>query len=343
MTFLRFLLVAVPRRLASALPALFGVLALTFVLMRVLPGDPASLFASSPSAGEAEITLIRERLGLDRPIPEQFVLYLGDLAQGDLGHSMTTGQPVVTDLWQRLPASMELVLTALIIAFAVSLPLGVAAALRPGSLFDHAVRLIGTFGVAVPTFVSGLLFIYVFYYLLGWAPDPTGRIDIFMITPPRVTGFLLIDTLVAGDFEAFRSALGQLVLPALTLALFVIAPLSRITRASMLDVMKSDYVRAAESVGLSPARIIVVYGLRNALIPVLTISGTVISTMLGSSVLVEKVFAWPGIASYSVDALMAGDFAPVQGFVLLMAVLYVLVNLTIDVLYRVVDPRVSLA
>ena len=343
MAFLRFLLVTVPRRLVFALPALFGVLALTFVLMRVLPGDPASLFAASPSAGAEDIETIRARLGLDRPIAEQFALYLGDLARGDLGRSMTTGQPVAADLLERLPASLELVLSALVLALVVALPLGIAAALGPGTAVDHLARLIGTLGVAIPTFVSGLLFIYVFYYLLGWAPDPTGRIDIFLVPPPRVTGFLLVDSLLAGDPAAFRAAFAQLVLPALTLALFVIAPLSRITRASMLSVLSSDYVRAAESVGLGRARIVIVYGLRNALLPVLTVSGTVVSAMLGASVLVEKVFAWPGVASYSVDALMAGDFAPVQGFVLLMAAVYVLVNLVIDVLYRLADPRVSLA
>ncbi|MEF2074055.1 ABC transporter permease [Consotaella aegiceratis] len=331
------------RRLASAVPALFGVLAVTFVLMRVLPGDPASLLASSPSAGPEEIAVIRHQLGLDRPIPEQFGLYLWNLAHGDLGRSTTTGQPVVQDLRERLPASLELTFAALFVALVVALPLGILAALRPDSLLDHAVRFLGTIGVAIPTFVAGLLLVYVFYYLLGWAPDPTGRIDIFIIPPDRVTGFLLIDSLLAGDLQAFWAALSQLVLPVATLALFVIAPLSRITRAAMLSVMQSDYVRAAESVGLSPAKIILAYGLRNALLPVLTIAGTIFSAMLGSSVLVEKVFAWPGVATYSINALMAGDFAAVQGFVLLMGTIYVLVNLLIDLLYPIVDPRVSLA
>jgi len=333
----------VARRLAAAVPALFGVLVVTFVLMRILPGDPASLMASSPSAGPEEIAEIRARLGLDRPIPEQFLVYLGALAHGDLGQSFVTGQPVATDLMERLPASLELILVALIAAILVGLPLGVVAALRPGTLLDHAVRVVGTLGVAIPTFVTGLLLIYVFYYRLGWAPDPTGRLDVFLDPPPCITGFLLVDSLLAADPAAFRAAAAQLVLPAATLALFVMAPLVRITRAAMLEAMASEHVRAARALGIGRRRVVLVYGLRTALVPVLTVAGTVISTLLGASVLVEKVFAWPGIASYSLDALAAGDFAPVQGFVLLMALIYVVLNLVIDLAYRLADPRVTLA
>jgi peptide/nickel transport system permease protein len=329
--------------LLSALPAVFAILTLTFVLMRVLPGDPASLFASSPGAGAQEIATIRARLGLDKPIPTQFVLYLRDLAGGDLGMSMTSGQPVLRDLVQRLPASLELTSCAFVGALLISLPMGIAAALRPGSLVDHAVRLICTLGIALPSFVSGLLLIYVFYYLAGWAPDPTGRLDVFVTQPPTVTGFLLVDSLLIGDFAAFGAAGAQLLLPACTLMLFVVAPLARITRASMLAVMRSDFVRAAQALGLSRRQVVIGVALRNALLPVLSVSGTVVSSLLGASVLVEKVFAWPGIAAYSVDALMSGDYAPVQGFVLLMACIYVVVNLVIDLLYRVADPRVSLA
>lgn len=340
---IKFLTFHLPRRLVSALPALFGVLALTFVLMRVLPGDPASLLAASPSAGAEEIETIRRQLGLDKPLAEQFLLYLTDLAQGDLGRSIMTGQPVAIDLWQRLPASLELAFAALLIAFFISLPLGISAALRPSSAVDHTARLISTLGTAIPTFVSGLMLIYLFYYLLGWAPDPTGRLDIFITPPTRITGFLTVDALLNGDGAAFKAALAQLVLPAITLALFIIAPLTRIMRASMLSVMQSDFILSAEAVGLSPFRVVFIYGLKNALLPVLTMSGAIFSAMLGSSVLVEKVFAWPGVASYSIDALMAGDYAAIQGFVLLMAAIYIIINLTIDLLYRAVDPRTSLA
>src|SRR3954464_7732515 len=181
------------QRLLASLPALLGVAAFTFLLMRVLPGDPAVFFASGPNAGQEEIEAIRREMGLDKPIPVQLGNYLLDLGRGNLGKSMSTGQPVVADLTRRLPASLELTFCALILALSLALPLGILAALRPNSIIDHAVRLLCTLGVCMPTFVSGLLLIFAFYYLLGWAPDPTGRIDIFVSAPPEVTGFLLID------------------------------------------------------------------------------------------------------------------------------------------------------
>ena len=329
------------QRLLSSLPALLGVVVFTFVLMRVLPGDPAVFFSSGPSAGKQEIEQLRHQMGLDRSIPVQLAFYLRDIGTGSLGHSMTTGQDVTKDLRERLPASLELTFTALILALGLAVPMGVLAALNPNALVDHAVRFFCTLGVCVPTFVSGLLLIYVFYYLAGIAPDPTGRIDVFAAVPPVVTGFLTIDGLLAGDLDIVSAALGQLVLPAATMALFVLAPLARMTRASMLAVLGSDYIRTARAMGLSRPRIIVAYALRNAALPVLTIAGIVFSTMLGANVLVEKVFSWPGVAGYALDALLASDYAPVQGFVLLMASVFVVVNLAVDVLYGLADPRVA--
>ena len=211
-------------RFASSLPALFGVVIFTFVLMRLLPGDPAVFFASSPSAGKAEIEMIRKQMGLDRSIPEQLVRYLRDIGTGNLGRSMTTGQPVTNDLIRRLPASLELTVTALLIALTLALPAGIFAALRQNSLIDHAIRLLCTLGVCMPTFVSGLLFIFFFYYVLGWAPDPTGRIDIFLSAPPEITGLLLVDSAIAGNGEVFRAALHQLMLPASTMGAFSLTP-----------------------------------------------------------------------------------------------------------------------
>jgi len=330
-------------RLLASLPALLGVVVVTFILMRVLPGDPAVFFASGPSAGREEIEDLRRRMGLDKPVPVQLVRYLGDIATGDLGRSLTTGQPVVTDIRRKLPASLELTFSALAIALLVAVPLGVVAALRPGSAVDNAVRMVCTLGVCVPTFVSGLLLIYAFYYLLGWAPDPTARIDIFASAPPDITGFYLVDFALVRDGEGWRAAAGQLVLPALTMALFVLAPLARMTRASMLAVLGSDFIRTAHAMGLPRRRIVVAYALRNALLPVITITGIVFSTMLGANVLVEKVYSWPGVASYALDALLSSDYAPVQAFVLLMAMIFVLVNVLIDVLYGIADPRVSVS
>ena len=328
-------------RLISAVPALIGVVVFTFILMRVMPGDPAVFFATGPNSGEAEIEAIRRQLGLDKPLLVQLLYYLGDIATGNLGHSLNTGQPVTKDLMNRLPASLELTFFALLIALTLSIPLGVVAALRPGSLIDHVIRLVCTLGVCVPMFVSGLLLIYVFYYQLGWSPDPTGRFDIFVSAPPKVTGFMLVDSLLAQQYESFAVAFTRLILPGTTMALFVLAPLTRMTRASMLAVLGSDIVRTGEAVGLPRQKIIVVYALRNAILPVLTISGLVLSSMLGANILVEKVYSWPGVASYALDGLLASDYAAVQGFVLLMAGLCVAINLLVDILYGIADPRVS--
>ena len=329
------------RRLATALLSIAGVIIVTFLLTRALPGDPAAYFAG-PAASQQAIEEIRHQLGLDRSLPVQFLDYLERLAHADLGTSLTTGQPVLTELLTRLPASGELMLLALFLSVGIAVPLGITAAMRPGSGVDHACRVVTTAGVSLPTFFTGLLLVYVFYYLLGVAPAPLGRLDVFFSAPPQHSGFYLIDSLLAGDIETFCAALGQLVLPAATMAIFTLAPLARITRAAMLEALGSEFIRTARASGLSGPRIVFVYAFRNAVLPVITTLGVVLSFMLGANVLVEKVFAWPGIGSYAVDALIASDYAPVQGFVLMMALLYVLLNLVIDLVYGVVDPRVRL-
>ena len=328
-------------RLGAALPALFCVILFTFIMMRVLPGDPAVYFASGPNAGQAEIQELRHKMGLDAPMPVQFLHYLENLATGDLGRSLTTGQSVAQDMHERLPASLELTLTALAFSLLISLPLGLTAAWWSGSKYDQFVRAFCSACFCIPPFVSGILLVYVFYYWLGLAPDPTGRINIFLPQPPRLTGLLLIDSALAGDWTAWHEAAGQLVLPAMTMALFVIAPLTRMTRAAVISVLGADYIRTARAMGLPTWRIMIVYTLRNALMPVLTTVGIVFSTMMGANVLVEKIFSWPGVASYALDALVSSDYAPVQGFILLMACLFILVNLVIDLLLGVLDPRVS--
>ena len=329
-------------RLGTAVPSLVGVVVITFLLTRVLPGDPATYFAGPVASAEA-IAAIRAQLGLDQPLWVQFAHYLGSLAHGDLGVSLTTGQPVLAEIAARLPASAELTLLALLAATAVAVPLGILAALRQGSWIDHLCRVMTTAGVSLPVFFTGLLAVYVFYFVLGWAPAPLGRLDTFMIPPERVTGLYLVDSLLAGDWETLAAALAQLALPAGTLALFALAPLARITRASMLSVLASDFVRTARASGLRGRTVVFAYAFRNAMLPVLTTLGMVFSFLLGANVLVEKVFAWPGIGSYAVEALIASDFAPVQGFVLTMAILYIALNLAVDLLYRLIDPRMEAA
>lgn len=328
-------------RLLSAAPNLVGVIVFTFILTRALPGDPAAFFAGAAATPEA-VEQVRRALGLDRPLPEQFFRYLGDLARGDLGVSLTTGQPVLTELLQRMPASLELVLCALVLACGIALPLGVAAATRPNSWLDHLCRLVTTAGVSLPTFFTGLLLAYVFYFLLGWAPSPLGRLDPVLSPPPPVTGLYLIDALLARDAALWRASAAQLVLPTLTMAMFVLAPIARMTRASMLAVLGADFIRTARASGLSAPTVLLRYALRNALLPVVTTLSMVFGFMLGSSVIIEKVFAWPGVGSYAIDALTASDYAPIQGFVLTMGVLFVVLNLLVDLLYLLIDPRVTL-
>lgn len=330
----------VGQRIAQALPVLLGIVVVTFLLTRALPGDPAVYFAG-PSADAASIAEVRRSLGLDRSLPEQFFIYIGQLSRGDLGNSISTGQPVLDELVRRLPASLELTLAALAISVMVSIPLGVLAATRPDTWVDHLCRVLTTAGVSLPTFFTGLGLLYVFYYLLGIAPAPMGRLDIMALTPPGVTGFYTIDAIIAGDLTTARSAFAQLALPAITLALFTMAPIARMTRGSMLQVLGSDFVRTARAAGLSNATVLFTYAFRNALLPVITTLGMVFSFTLGANVLVEKVFAWPGIGSYAIEALVVSDYAAVQGFVLAMAILFVVLNLVIDVAYTLIDPRVG--
>jgi dipeptide transport system permease protein len=335
------MLMMILKRLLMAVPSLIGVVIVTFLLTRALPGDPAAYFAG-PAATKEAVEQIRVQLGLDKPLYVQFVKYVEDLARGDLGNSLTTGQPVGLEIKNRLPASAELTLLGLIVSMLIAVPLGIMAATRPNSIIDHTCRVVSTAGVSLPVFFTGLILVYVFYYLLGWAPAPLGRLEVFSSPPPHVTGFYLIDSLIAGQGETFVAALKQLALPALTLGIFSLAPIARMTRASMLAVLSSDFVRTARASGLTPFTVVVTYAFRNAMLPVITTLGMVFSFLLGANVLVEKVFAWPGIGSFAVEALIASDFAPLQGFVLTMAVMYVALNLIIDILYGVIDPRVRL-
>jgi peptide/nickel transport system permease protein len=329
---------AIGSRVAQAVPVVIGVVVISFILTRALPGDPAVQFAGIAATPES-IEQVRQALGLDKPMWQQFFIYCGQLLQGDLGQSVSTGRPVVEELAARLPASLELTLTALTISCAIAIPLGVLAATRPGSWVDQLCRVLVTAGVSLPTFFTGIVLIYVFYYLLGIAPSPLGRLDFVYLEPPHVTGFFLIDSALAGDWETFGGTIKQLVLPATTMALFTLAPIARMTRAAMLSALSADFIRTARAAGLSRRKVLFGYAFRNALLPVVTTLGMVFSFALGANVLVEKVFAWPGIGSYAVEALVVSDYAAVQGFVLAMALLFVVLNLVIDLAYSVIDPR----
>jgi peptide/nickel transport system permease protein len=331
------------RRL-SLLPAvLLGVSVVTFALTRVIPGDPTDRLVGSAFLTEARRAEIRREYGLDRPYPAQFAAYLAGLARGDLGTSFLTSRPVADDLVQRFPATLELTTAALAFAVAVALPLGVASAVWKGSWLDHLGRVVAVLGVSMPVFWSGLLLLYLFFFRWQWAPPPIGRLEPSLLAPPAVTGLLTVDALLAGDAAVLWGALQSLALPALALGLAAMAPLARMARASMLEALGSDYVRAARALGLSERTVVLRHALRASLLPVVTMVAIVYGYQLGGVVLVEAVFAWPGLGQYAYNAVANADYPAVQGFILYATTMYVVLFLLLDLLYAVLDPRARAA
>ena len=329
------------RRLALAAVTLVGVVVAVFIMTHLLPSDPAALRAG-PLASEELIAQYRREMGLDQPLYVQFVDYARVLLRGDLGNSWRTEQPVRDELGQRLPATLELAATALACAMLIGLSLGILSAVYFGKWIDHAARVFATLGASLALFWLALVGVQVFYYNLRWAPPPLGRLTLGLPEPPAVTGLFTLDGLLAGDRAIIADAVGHLWLPALTLAFVVSAPLIKIVRAAMLQALSSDFVRTARAIGLSSRQVVLVDALRNAFIPVLTTVGIVFGYLMAGNVIIERVFSWPGIGYYAWNALITNDFNAVQGFVLLIAVVYVLLNLSIDLAYGVIDPRIRL-
>ena len=329
------------RRLALAAVTLAGVVVAVFIMTHLLPSDPAALRAG-PLASEELIAQYRREMRLDQPLYVQFADYARDLVRGDLGNSWRTEQPVRDELGQRLPATLELAATALAFALLIGLSLGILSAVYFGKWIDHAARVFATLGASLALFWLALVGVQVFYYNLRWAPPPLGRLTVGLPEPPAVTGLFTLDGLLAGDRAIFADALGHLWLPALTLAFVVSAPLIKIVRAAMLEALSSDFVRTARAIGLSSRQVVLVDALRNAFIPVLTTVGIVFGYLMAGNVIIERVFSWPGIGYYAWNALITNDFNAVQGFVLLIAVVYVLLNLFIDLAYGIIDPRIRI-
>lgn len=320
---------------------LFGVVITVFILTRILPGNPAAL-RLGPYAKPELLAAMEHEMGLDKPLPVQFYNYVAKLGRGDMGKSWRTGQPVRKDLTQRLPATLELALAATLMAVVVGHILGLLGAIKQNSLLDQIIRGIAILGASTALFWLALVFIYFFYFRLGWAAAPLDRLDVGIQPPTRITGIYVVDSLLTGNLASLRSSLGHLLLPAVTLAFVVSAPITKIVRAAMLDVLHSDFIRTARTIGVPYRDILFRDALRNALIPILTTIGIVFGYLMAGSVLVEQIFAWPGIGSYAWMALVNKDFEAIQGFVLLIAALYVMLNLGIDLLYSVIDPRIRL-
>ena len=331
------------RRLALAMIALFGVVVVAFLIAHMVPADPlATVLSEHATKDPAVREAYMKRWGLDRPVPEQFFRYLANVFRGDLGESFTTRRPVVQDLRQFLPGTIELATAALAVSLVLGVPLGIWAALRHNSWVDHVARVVSLVGAASPIFWTGLIALHVFYYRLEWAPGP-GRLDTHLLMPAAVTGFALVDTLLAGDGERFASAVRHTILPALVLGWFIMGIVSRTTRAALLEVLDADYVRTARAKGLAETVVVGVHALRNALIPVVTVTGLNFASLLSGAVLTETVFAWPGIGRYAVTAAVRLDYPAILGVTMITAVVYLAVNFLVDVVYGFLDPRIRVA
>jgi peptide/nickel transport system permease protein len=329
----------VSTRSAVIIPQMFGVMLVTFLLIRLLPGDPTLLLLGNMATPEA-IASLRERLGLDLSIWEQFVRYVSQVFQGDLGVSIFTSTPVAVDLLERAPATLELITYSMILTVILGVSLAVISVVRKGGAVDIGSRVYGLAAGAIPDFWVGLLLIYFLFYVAGIAAPPFGRIDAFLSTPPAVTGFYTIDSLIAGDWAAFTSSAGRLVLPVLTLTIVNAGALMKMTQTVFAGVYRSDFIRHQRACGL-PERVIVRSALRNSLPPIITLVGFLFGFLLGAAVLVETIFAWGGLGQYAVQAVINSDYPALQGFVLVAAVFILIVYLVVDVLYELADPRIQ--
>ena len=330
----RFLL----NKLVLLVPTFLGVTIAAFAFIRLLPGDPILLLAGERDVTPERRAVLEAQFGFDQPLWEQYLRFLGDVVQGDLGVSIVTKTPILQEFMDRFPATIELSFCAMIFAVLLGLPAGVIAAVRRGSVFDHTVMGVSLAGYSMPIFWWGLMLIILFSGMLGWTPV-SGRISL-MYFFDEGTGFMLVDSLMSGQSGAFRSALSHLILPSVVLGTIPLAVIARQTRSSMLEVLGEDYVRTARAKGLSPFRVVAVHALRNALITVITVIGLQVGVLLAGAILTETIFAWPGVGKWMIDSIFRRDYPAVQGGLLLIAGIVMIVNLIVDLLYGLVNPRI---
>ena len=333
MTVRRFVI----RRLLLMIPLLLGIVFFTFMLVRIGGQDAVGMLAS-PMADADEIDRIRASLGLDLPLWQQFFIYLGNLFQGDLGESWQTNTPVLDEIVLRLPASLELLISAMGLGVLFVIPIGLRAAFRPNRRFDQISRFSSMFGFSIPTYWLALMAIFVFFFLFRWAPPPMGRISLAVFPPPDVTGSYFLDSLIAGDMQAAKSALSQLAMPVIVFTIIVTAPIIKQTRSIAIEVFNSDYVRYARASGLSPFAVQRV-AMRNSFTPILTFVGAELASLLAAVSLIELIFAWGGLGQWGLNAILFGDFAAVQGYVLVLAMFSASVFLIVDLLVLIFEPR----
>jgi ABC-type dipeptide/oligopeptide/nickel transport system permease component len=330
------------RRALWTLPTFLGSMVLIFVLTQAVPGDAATERLGQYATKDT-IEAVRKEMGSDRPAVEQFVVWIRNLSQGNFGFSWKTGNPVVVDLAQRLPATIELVLLTLIVAIPVGIGLGILAAARRGGWLDRAIQAYAVLGLGVPIFWLSLMMVYVFYFLLGWVSAPAGRLGIRSIPPPTVTGLYTVDSLLVGDLDLLGVVLSHLMLPVGSLVFIVAAPIIRMTYNCLNTELASDYARAAVASGISHRLILTRYALKNAMIPVVTLIGSMIRYLLAGTVLAEIVFSWPGIGRYAIESTLIADLAPLQAVVLVVTAATLVVNILVDLSYYWFDPRIKVA
>lgn len=326
------------KRILLLIPTFIGITIVSFGFVRVLPGDPVLLMAGERGLTDERYAALLKEFGYDRPIWEQYFEYLGNLLQGDFGNSLVTKNPVVQEFFTLFPATVELSLVAIIIAIVLGIPAGIIAASKRGTFIDQSLMGTALVGYSMPIFWWGLLLIIVFSGWLQWTPV-SGRISLIYFFP-QVTGFMLIDSLLSGQKGAFLSAVQHLILPSIVLATIPLAVIARQTRSAMLEVLGEDYVRTAKAKGLSNQRVVGVHALRNAMIPVITVIGLMVGTLLAGAILTETIFSWPGIGKWMVDSIFRRDYPVVQSGLLLIAVLIMLVNLLVDMTYGLINPRI---
>jgi len=329
------------RRLVTLSITLVGIMVMTFFISLVVPLDPLAAIAG-PQAPQETVERLRVLYGFDQPVYVQFGRYVQRLLRGDLGVSFQTGRPVLDDILHFFPATLELASVALVIAILVGIPLGVLSAVYRNSPIDHLSRVLSLVGVSMPVFWTGLVLLLVFYFKLGWFPEP-GRLDVMLIEPDRITGVLMVDSVIAGDWEVFWDALKHMILPATVLGLFGLAGIARIVRSSMLDVLSQEYIKTARIKGLNEFLVLTRHALRNALVPAVTVIGLTYGGLLEGSVLTETIFSWPGLGRYLAAAFLTLDLNAVVGGTMLVALSFCLVNLLVDFVYAFLNPKITLA
>jgi len=326
------------RRFVHIFPAFIGITLLTFSLIHLIPGDPVELRAGERGIDPARHAQIKAEMGLDKPLYIQYFRYIGGVFKGDLGKSFVTKKPIVEEFFTLFPATLELSICAMIFAVLIGLPAGVIAGVKRGTIFDHGVMGASLTGYSMPIFWWGLLMILFFSVHLGWTPV-SGRLSaLFWIDTD--TGFMLIDAFRSDEVGAFKSAVSHLILPSIVLGTIPLAVIARMTRSSMLEVLQEDYVRTAKAKGLSPMRVIMVHALRNAMIPVITVIGLQTGVLMAGAILTETIFAWPGVGKWILESIGRRDYPAIQGGILIIATIIILVNLGVDLLYGIINPRI---